>query len=748
MSTAQPAVRRRVNSAAHQSSWENVSKTLIVLALLLTPVVVSSSLSDSWEQPKTLVLAGLISLAWVSYLLSSFQSRRVDWTWHPLDWFVSLLALGAVVSSLMSVHLMSSLWGIGSWVNASLPATLSFVSVYVLVSRLFRTHHDRLIAWSCLLTGTGGALLLTMFQLSGVPLLPGLFQSNQMLGPVSSSASQSAVVAAMFGTAALLLWSYARERWARWAIVAGVVLSWLVLLFLRQPLGWTVFAIGMVVVVMQQTRQTNVNNRLVVIAVIIAAAGILLQVTGLSTFSHLPSTNDVLLDQRTSASTMWTTFLHRPVTGSGPSTWFHDFVQYRPQSFNSSPNWSLRFVKAAGEWEQQVATGGIVMVGLWFGLLGLAAWWLWRQRQLSSLTISATLFVVVITWVLGWLTTWSWVLLLWLWVGLGLTRSKLAARSTSTPMGAMVPVGLMIVLLVGGWYWWSAGRVTASDVYFKHGQTLYNQTAPIDSVVSALTRSAQLNPKNGNALVLLAQAEATRAVLQLQNGNSTDVAALMQPTLTHLRQAIATDPHNPVLLEDMNNLLNRLSGLVNDVASEANQNFKTLETIEPTSPIHDVGEGQTDLVIRDSLSALSSTAVEAQRQALLTEALTAFRRALTKKPDYSQGKFAYAQALDAAGKSDQALALLTELKTSFGQVGQYWVEVAIVDNHLKQSDQADQAFAQAVTLSAQDPSIYLSWANDLADNGNKEKAKKILEQGVKAVSDTTQLQSRLDELKK
>lgn len=730
------------------SHWEIMSKTLVVLALFVTPLAVNTSLSDAWEQPKTLILAGLISLAWVSYILSCFQRRTVDWSWHPLDWLVVLIGLGAGISTLTSIHQASSLWGLGSWLSASLPATFSFVSLYFLLSRLFGTRHDRLIAWASLLTGTGLALLLMVFQFSQIPLLPGFFQSSQLLGPISSSASQVGVVAAMFASVLLLLWDQANERWAHWGIAAGVVLSWIVLLILRQPLGWVIFALGMIAVVINQSRGRAMNTRLVTVVVVIAAMGMVIQLTGAMNAARLPSTNDVLLDQTTSVRTAWTAWLHQPVLGSGPATWFHDFVQYRPTSFNTSPNWSLRFIKAAGEWEQQLATGGIVMLGLWAGLLGLVAWWLWRQGQVKSLTITATALIVVVTFLLGFFTTWSLVLLLWLWTGLGLSRAKLSGPTSPTPMGAMVPVGLMVVLLAGGWYWWSAIRVTASDVLYQRGRTLFDQTAPIDQVISTLTRAVRLNTQNGGALVLLSQAETTKVVLDLQQSSNTDLTTLIQPALVHLRQAVATDPHNPALLEDMNNLLNRLSGLVSDVALEANRNFLTLQKLEPANPIHDVGEGQTAMVIRDNLSAAqSSTTVTTQRQMLLEQAVAAYRRALTKKPDYAQGKFALAQALGTKGENDQALALLAELQSTFGQVGQYWVERAIVLNNLKQPEQADQAFTQATTLAPQDSSIYLSWAGALADNNEKDKAKTVLAQGIKAVTDPAQLQAQLDVLK-
>ncbi len=748
-----PALRPRRSTTGLDPAlmWSNLTKMFVVLSLLLTPLVISTSLTDTWEQPKTLVLAALMSLAWICYFITIFRRRTVDWNWHLLDWMVIFLVGATIISTMLSVNNVASIWGLGSWSSSSLPAVLSFASLYFLLGQTFRSRHDQTIGWTSLLTGTGAAILVMMFQLSQVSLLPKPLQASPLLGTISSSPSHVAVIAALFGAVALLLWTRTTERWARWGIVACVTMSWLVLFFFQQPVGWAVFALGMIAVIVDQSlagRQANVN--VLITAVAIAALGMLMQLTGVAHHAHLPSTADILLDQTTTAKISVSTIMHRSVLGSGPSTWYQDFVKYRPASFNQSPYWSLRFITGASEWWQQLATGGIVIFGLWVGILTMAGWWIWRHiRKQPRALLAGTVLTIVAVFLSGFFSTWSWVLLLWLWAGLGLSRSQLVDEKPATPMGASAPVWFTIVALVLVGYWWNVSQVTTSDFAYQQARTKYNAIAPIDQVITLLQRSVKLNPRNTNALTLLGNAEITKAQLAVQQNPSVDLTTLLQPPVSHLKQAIAADPNNPALYEEMNNLLNRLSGAIGDVATEANGNFRTLEKLEPTNPIHDVGDGQTLMVIRTGLqSTQNSSNDDTQRLTILTMALEAYQRALNKKPDYAQARFALAQAQAEGGKNQDAIKNLDELASTFNQVGQYWGERAVVLTHLKETELADKAFAQATALAKTDPSIYLAYANALVTAGTKDKAISILKQGLAAVPGTAALQSRVDELSK
>lgn len=728
----------------------NAAKTIATLGLFLTPVAVSTVTTDAWETPKLYVLLGTVTVAWLSFLIGLLRRKATRWTWHPLDWVVLVLAVASTISTITSVHVSTSIWGIGGWMTGTFLATITFVGLYFLLAQLMTSRHDHMIAWAALLGGTGFALLLALFQFSQFSLLPAPLSSNPLVTTLSNSMSQVAVIAGILGAVALLLWTRTRERWAKWGIALVVTISWLVLLFVGQALGWAVFAIGMMAVVLDQALRTQgANMKLLSAAVVLAALGMVLQLTHVAEHSSLSVANDVTLDQPTSVSITWSTLKERPVLGSGPATWYQDFVQYRPTSFNSSPYWSARFIKGTTEVWQQLALGGVVTFVLWVGLLVMAGWWFWHhiRRQPSALTMTGFVAVIVVA-LTGALSTWSFVLLLWFWAALGLSRGQLVSAGQERPLGVGVPLFFAAAVLGAVAIWYPATRGIVSDIAYHRALALYNSTEPLEQVNRALDWSLAADPRNESALILLANVQVTSAQLSAQQQQNVDLASLLRPAADNLRKAIAVNPNNPANYEAMNNVLNRMSAVVSDAVVEANGNFVTLEKLEPSSPIHDVGEGETLLAIR--AATLASTQTDSsgsatQANTLLTAALNAFQRALEKKPDYVQARFAYAQALDLNSQYSQALSELDRVSDTMGTLTLYWTQRAVTLAHLKQFTAADQAFTQAKAYTP-DESIYVTYASALLDAGSKDKAKTLLEDGKKTYPDSAAIAEKLKTL--
>lgn len=757
MPTRRPArpvrLSRPLSTASVQGDpglvWENLAKTWLCVGLFLTPLAVSTLTTDSWETPKLYVLLGAITLGWLAYFIAMLRRKTVSWTWHPLDWLVLCLISVVGISTITSVHIPTSLWGIGGWSSATLPAMLGFAALYFLLVQVMVKRHDQVLAWGALIGGTGVSLLFALAQFSNFSVLPAPLSDNLLVTTLSNSLPQVSVLAALVGSAVLLLWSRTRERWARWGIMLVTVISWLVLLFLGQALGWAVFAVGMMAVVLDQALLgQGANTKLLSVAVGLAAVGMIVQLTHVAQHTSLPVSGDVVLDQATSRQIAWAAFKDRPVLGSGPSTWYQDFVQFRPTSFNSSPYWSARFIKGTNEAWQLLAMGGITTVALWVGLLLMAGWWLWQnvRRRPGALVVAGLLTVIVVV-IAAVMSTWSFVLLLWLWAALGLSRSQLQSRAEPRPIGVGAPLLFAAMVLGTVVLWYPALRGLFSDMAYHRGSTLYSQTKPLNQVTAALNTALAIDRKNDKALILLANAEVTQAQLATQQQQNPDLNNLLNSAVNHLNQAVAVNPRNPATYESMNNVLNRMSAVVSDAAVQANRNFVTLEGLEPTNPIHDVGDGQTLLAIRSNLlaSAQSSTTSEAQAKQLLTKAAAAFQRALTKKPDYLQARFALAQALDVSGQYQDSLAQLDQVQSGMASLNAYWVQRTVTLVHLKNLADADVAFAQATSLTPDD-ATYLAYATALLEAKQPDKAKTVLQAGLKLNPQSSALQDKLKSL--
>lgn len=723
----------------------------LCLTLFLVPLVVGSWTADAWETHKLVVLLLGVSFAWLGFLLAKLQGYPLPWTWHLLDWPVLGLAAVALIGTATSVHPWQSLVGVNGTLAGTAPATVVFISLYFLISRLFRSQHEHSLVWVSLLGGAGISLLLQLFQFSGVPLLPAPFQASRLFSTIANSPIQDGLVAAIVATAALLLWSTAKERWLKLALAALVTMGWLVLLFFGQAVSWAVFALGMMVVVWYHAiRERRPSVGLMVVAVVLAAAGMIAQLTHVNRWADLPTPTEVNLSQTATWQTTWNALKDRPVLGTGPETWYQDFVTYRPVSFNLDPYWSSRFVRGGNAWAQLLATTGLAGAGMWLTVM-VFAWWMLRpsQRTVSPFSSVTGQFLVLATALTGFFATWSLVVLVMFWVGLALARSQVQSQtspSVTNRNNAMTTLAFACLAIVLVGFWYSAIRVYASQIALQQAQNDITATKSLDSVKATLMRSLRLDGRNIDAGVLLANAYAVEAQLANTSSDTSKVQNLISQSLGEMDQVIRVDRRNPAVYESSNNLINALAAYVSDAVTLANTNFKTLRQLEPASPIHDVGYGQTLMLMRSQLLAQPADNAETVGATYYQQAQDAYRLALSKKADYLQAQFALAQAHIAAGAYSAALTQLDDLLRKSPQVAQFWSTKGVILAKQGKLDEAKTFFERALTLDDQDALIYSDYAEAYSQADQKDTAKEILNRGLQSLPANQTLQAQLDAL--
>jgi len=531
--------------------------------------------------------------------------------------------------------------------------------------------------------------------------------------------------------------------------VAGEALAWLIELLLARPVGWAVFALGMIVVVLWQAQRGKQQSvRVIMIAVVLAALGLVAQLSQLAQHSSLPSTNEVTLDGRTSFTIAASTVKERSVLGSGPTTWYQDFVAYRPVSFNQRADWSTRYFTAGAEWWQLLATQGVVGMMWWLGLLVVGGWLAWQALLRRQIIGAITLLIGGVLLVSGFFTIWSLVLLGWWWIVLGLLRAETVNAPKAKPIGAGVTTTTILLVLSLVLFWWMGVRVYASDV---QTQRAFNQTDDLAQAEKLLTSAARLNSHNILALDQLAGLTVIKAENAVYSNDQTaNINDLVQQSLNWIKQAASRDPRNPAVYEDYNNILNRLGTAVSNVDELAHQNFITLRELEPVNPIHDVGFGQTLLLTRSRLLTKTevTTADKQQAERNLADALTAYAEALNKKPDYDYARYAQSMALSDAGQYADALTAIERVEANNPNVSAILIQKANVLAKLQRNAEAEKTYAQAISVNPQDPSSYLAESAYYQQLGNKDKAKEILDQGLQAIPDDPNLTAQRQALDK
>lgn len=739
----------RVTPTDH-SAWTTVAKLSLAVAAFLIPLAAGTWTPDRWEIHKTVVLMAAVTIAWLGYFLAQFRRPESPWVWHPLDWLVLTLGLAAIVGTVTSVDWWNSLVGLQGSYSETLPVILGGISIYFLCVRLFRTAADRMIVWAALLVGVGLALLLQLFQLSDISLFPGSLADDKLFSTLANSSLQVSLLAATVATVGLLLWTKAREVWAKVSLVFLVALGWIILLFMSQPVGWAAFALGMIIVVTGQVGRGGTSPRLVIAAVMLAALGMLGQFVQVTKYADIPSTTEVALGQTPSAGTAFNVVSERPVLGTGPGTWFNAFVQYRPLSFNDDPRWGSRYLRSGAEWSQLLATTGVVGLATWIGIIIIAGWEFWRRLQKGySFTALAGLFIVAMLAVSAALTTWSFTVLILGWFALGLGRAKLSEADRPAPgkKSAMPATGFALTIILAVVVWYPGVNIYASQMASAKAQRQMVALATNADIIQSLERAVRLDSHNLDAGVLLANAYATRIQTDLQADNVTAAQQALSSATAAARAAVTNNPNNPVAYESENNILNGLASYLPNPEVLANDNFAVLRKLEPANPIHDVGYGQTLQVIRARAAADTTTVTSQEKlDSYLQQALAAYNEALRKKPDYLQARYARADVNMTAGNFPAALDDLDNLTTASPSVSVFWTAKGLVLSKMDKLDLAIPAFEQAITINPSDTNAYLAYSQALNDAKKTAEAKAVLERGLIALPADTDLEAALTKL--
>lgn len=743
----------RLRPGDHGEVWQRAAQTSIVVTIIATMLTVFGATSDTWQLPKMWVMVIGTAIAWICFVVMNVKRGTTHWSWHPLDILISLFVLAVGISAITSVSWWKSVFGISGWRDQSFVMIATGAALYFLVAKLFTGAKERMLVWWAVFGSIGVSFLIHLFQLSGFSVWPEPWRSQTWFNLIESSPRQLSILAAFFTTGLMLMIVTIKERWLKWLVVLGVIMGWMFMLFLGQAIGWAMVAIGMMLVILQSTRQKGSGQAWVLLAVIIAVTGMIAQVTKLADRSAFARPFEITLDQRTSSQVALTTILHRPVLGSGPVTWYEDFVKYRDREYNETSTWNLRFQQAGASWWQTLATLGVVGTLLWMSILALGWWTGWQAWQKKGevwllLGITGTVFVFVS----GWFATWSLPMMMITWIGLGLTRAAMLEQS-KTKAAAYTSSNMFTHLLVAALFVFCTIPITAiagSDVAMRNAQRWFDSlqagqatenTKALSQATAWLERSVDWDQHNNTALLLLANTQAIQVQQLVAQEQLTEAATSLQKMQQSLALARKRFPRDPMTYETENNLLNLLSGAMQNAAAQAKANFATLRALEPQNPIQDVGYGQTLMVERAQLIGTQSAADTTKATALLTEALSVYAKAIVKKPEYYQAHYAHAQALVSAERYSEVLdELPIDATTANAQQALTYQVRAQAYVGLKKDDLAIASFKSAIQAYDQDPLTYLLFA-DFYQTTKKDKkaALDVLDQGLKALPGNSQL---------
>lgn len=736
-----------------------VTKALLAAVVFLTPLFFIPGLNDSLEFPKAALLVVLTLSAACTWLLATVTSGEFRWR-NVRGWWILVSFVAVVVlSTVFSMNRTTSLIGANGYAHHTLPVIASLVLFVFLAVQVLDHEEDLHRFVAVLLTSLGLGGLLGILQLSGVsPFGFPELRMKSFLPTGSSATTLGVLMGVMVPLGIAQLRSLTNRLW-RIVIWCSLASAAVVLLAVDSFAAWICLLVAIVVMIafVSVRQSTTAELGVSIAALVLAVVGMLIS-TGSLFKSDVPQ--DARLDSSTSWSIVKSAIADAPVIGSGPGTFYYDFVRYVPVGFSATPLGSLRFAKASDEGLQMLAMIGALGALLLIGLIGHAVYsiavssedMIRRQRKnwpmISAVVaswcgVTASMFFAPTT-----VTTFAAFWFMFALISVVVARTS-PVRATSKPPAriaavAMVAVVVIVLAITATW----STRIILADRELVLVAKAVQQTKGIEEVTSMIDRAIRLNPTAPLPYLLRAQSDLVQAQLIVQQGGGTGKAqALAAKAIADAETAVSSDPNNPAVLDSVAEFYKSVSSIGGGSDELVIHAYEREVAVEPNNPFTRLSLAQGYYLIASS--AASQTDPDAKLiDSYVAKARTAFAEVLRIVPGDITARYGLVLVDEFAGNKDEALAKLEQIANDHVESSPVWHQLGV--RYLSRNDtaKAKSAFERAVAI---DPSnAQAHWQLGLlAEEAKDYTTAKSEYETVKQIDPTnTDVQKKLDELPK
>ncbi len=386
-------------------------KSLLMLSaglLGVLPLIFTFINDELFETPKLIVVylvAGLIGLGGLGLMLISGRK-----TWRRpqfLHWAVLAFVVTQIISTVLSIHPYTSLWGYYSRLHGGLLSTLAYTCLFFVWSQVLTRKQVRSLIWVILIGGLLAGLYAAPehFGLSPSCILSssGLNWGvdcwiqdvqNRVFGTLGQPNWLAAYIVLTLPVAISLFVHHFKTNhllksrltnWPNYFLLAYIYLNYAVLLFTKSKSGFLALGVAGVFWLGLNIRRLSPGLTWLV------GGGLLISLLFGTPYSpDLPTMFDQATHRLTTSSTSnsapsvstdalppaggtdsgvirqivwrgaWQVFLRYPIFGSGVETFAYSYYQDRPLAHNLVSEWDFLYNKAHNEFLNLLATTGLV----------------------------------------------------------------------------------------------------------------------------------------------------------------------------------------------------------------------------------------------------------------------------------------------------------------------------------------------------------------------------------------------------
>ncbi len=380
-SASQPKIQA---SAPKRERLSGFAYYIFLITLVLTPLAFLPTPYISVDLVKTVVIVFGVLLSAMLYSVAIFKEKKASLPPKAIFFTAILLCLAAVISSLISIQAMKSLFGQGFETGTSGFLIVLFIAAWVAFETVRREPKRAMTIYSAL-----GIIFALFFVVHGIrsfssstTLSFGILsnKTDTLIGKWNEL-SIFAIAILIAASSAISLMQLTRRSKIIYYVVGALAL--LTALMINSAVAWIGVIVAFAVMAVGPYASSNASEKKGFARIIariswIPAALLAISIAALFWGSYIakPFINktqtqsaELTLPWQMSLDVISGSIKNYPLFGVGPNHFSQAFMTYKPQGFNNLDVWPVEFSSAFGLLPTYFVTMGSVGIVLWILML-------------------------------------------------------------------------------------------------------------------------------------------------------------------------------------------------------------------------------------------------------------------------------------------------------------------------------------------------------------------------------------------
>ena len=330
------------------------------LVAFLMPIFFLPLTSEFFEFNKLAFLTVAASLLVILWVLRMVKEKKVFITKSVLDMGFLVLLVSFVLSSVFSLHKVSSIFGsYGRWFPSLFGFVILAAFYYAVASNLRSGLRFVLFA---LVGGSVISTFVALLSYFGIKLGGSVYLQVPNF-TLTGSSTTTAIVAVVGLLVTICLLVTSKNLPVKILLLTGAVLNFLGVILLGTPVVWVVLVLGILSGLYFLPFNELKANKFTLLALVGAMSVFVL-------LFIVPATRDVLINKnyprelvlpaKESQVIAFSVLRDYPLLGTGPSTFYINYPNYKTLVMNSTPQWNIRFDKPYSEVFNLISSLGIL----------------------------------------------------------------------------------------------------------------------------------------------------------------------------------------------------------------------------------------------------------------------------------------------------------------------------------------------------------------------------------------------------